>query len=781
MAGARLQEQIDPLRSELDHLKRRGLGVVTERELRDRTPVLVGMALGVHGGIDAAAAVRRLLITASNSIGEVDVRAACRDLFGLTRQCAFKTLTARQEVARHRFTPVPAVSSFRQLGRYTPRIVDALHRAVVMTAAARGSRSAQRATVDRKALSAELRRLIEAGPSVVVVHGDAGMGKTELALSVAVTLSGRERADVPRIRLANSRVAELDVRRLLASVGQPDAAEISDGACLLRLHDWLAEPGDEPLVLDNASGVGDVEPYLPVSRSAARKIIATSRIALALPDSVLFRVSAYTADEAVEAVRILVPHVDAATATAIAGSLAAHPLAIDHVCRYLNTAKPEHVAEAVEALAIDAAATLSAIEGVPQNGQRLTVVYRSTLEFLGMDGPELTVLDFLLMLGAQGSATRYLADGLLAVQFPGPTGAVRVAAGLRSLTEVGLLDTDANAYTMHPLTAAMLGRLRRPSLWRAAERLVHLLSQPAAVTGSETLRMMAREFAASAGALADGAVGGDDRLLCLNEGTWLHLRIRDGESVVVRYTIFPERVTVETAEDEPRPVTLAEGKVLYRAVKRYGAVSAYAIHPDKPGEVLRRFFDHLKDAKYLSARQLIEYAFAAEPDTEWIRWGMGVVLIPTDPGAALSMLTSVHPPPHDNTPPADLFDLVVAYACTGDRTAAADLVGRLRATLADDGPDGEITWIGWRVAADRKLRFVDLSTAAEAESALREWVEYAQERTPSRPATSGAGLSVTAGDGVQREQGVPDEDGRDEREHQRGERDGERERADGGE
>jgi hypothetical protein len=122
---------LDDVVADLRVLRRRGLGELDERTLATRLPTLAAAARRVHNmPEDRPAPLRRLLTAAAKQVCPVDLRLAVDDLFGLA-ETSGRTLSYRQDAAAARFSPVPAVSTFRQAPQYTRRLVESLAAAVV--------------------------------------------------------------------------------------------------------------------------------------------------------------------------------------------------------------------------------------------------------------------------------------------------------------------------------------------------------------------------------------------------------------------------------------------------------------------------------------------------------------------------------------------------------------------------------------------------------------------------------------------------------------------------
>lgn len=530
---------LDDIAAELRVLRRRGFGELDERTLADRLPRLAAAARRVYDvAADRPAPLRRLVVAAGRRVSPAELRPAVADLFGLADTFG-KTLAYRQDAAAARFSPVPALNTFRQAPQYARRLVEALAAAVVdlvsgSTPTGSGPHGGAD-VVDRADLVAEGVALIEGGARFLWVRGEPGTGKTVLADQLAERLAPLH--PVIRIRMGNSRVTDEDVLR---AVAEP---HVDRAARLELFRRGLAEGGSVGLViLDDADSPAAVDALgLADSRTP---VVVTSRTAgpEGVPELVVGNLDP---EDAEEAVRLLLPDLGDEHTTRLARLSGGRPLVIGHVCRYLRDAGLD-AATVLDGLEQDTGRTLDAIDSTTDRS--LTAVYRAVLAEFAAQGDVTAVLDSLLWIAVEGLVPRSVGRAFLAHRFPGPIGAVLVSTAEVVLARHGLVAVQDDAYVIHTLTAEVLCRLRRESMTAVlADFLDFLRLPPPDGPRTDQRGLMHAELTVTAG-LVDG---GD--LLCLGSADWLSMRRRaDGSRSVTVYRVHSTGITARVDGGESR-------------------------------------------------------------------------------------------------------------------------------------------------------------------------------------------------------------------------------------
>ncbi|MBW8484528.1 tetratricopeptide repeat protein [Actinomadura parmotrematis] len=548
--------------AELHEVRRRGLGTMPEADLAARVPVLSALARRRYGtGAASPPPLRALLGEAVALMGVEELRAPAAALFGVSRETFGKAWPYRLETAARRHPKNPAPNTFRQGRNYVGLIIEELTAALAALDAPAVPAPPAEARIDRPEALAEAGRLLS-GTRLLWLWGEAGTGKTVLARQIADRVRGPRPA--AQIRLGNSRVTESDVLAALAH-GDADASSWSAAACRRHLRGMLADGRAlGAVIMDGAGDPDRVREIVPPDPRVP--VVVTARTHPPAPFAGM-RVGAYGPAETAAAIGALLPGLPAGDRDRIAAAVAHHPLVLDRVCRYLAADPGRTVPDVVAALSADTSGTLDALDALSGAAERLSVIHRRTLEELRADAPDaVRVLAALVWTAGEGTVPKDLADDFLRHLFPGPAGALTVAAAEAVLSRWALVAVEADAFVMHPLTARILQRLLAGSCQEVLTAFFAFLRAAADVPGRRPARLIGRELAMFDGTFGD-SWGRAGSWLALDEKVWLAER-RTGPPRIERYEVLPDGIQMTTGPARG-PVTGAELADLVAVVSDY--------------------------------------------------------------------------------------------------------------------------------------------------------------------------------------------------------------------
>jgi tetratricopeptide (TPR) repeat protein len=373
----------------------------------------------------------------------------------------------------------------------------------------------------RPALLARLNQARQ-GPSVVMLTGARGVGKTQLAAAYA------------RARLANGwrLIVWINARAsqsLLAGLAEAaETAAPSDGGSQQGASDpgqtfrrWLEADGSRCLlVFDDAEDLGLLQPFVPAV-GAARVLITMAREPMAELGTRV-PVDVFSAEEAMALLDGRTGLADEAGASAVAAELGHLPLALDQAAAVIAKQHLGYAAylEQLRALPVEdnlgrkeegkeqpyppgvAEAVLLSLEAA--RAADPVGVCTGVMEVMAMLAPAAVRCDLLRVAGQAGT--------LLG-------GGRRVAASmvdqaLERLNERSLLSfsLDGQAVSVHCLVARVVreGLVRRGHLARACEEAASTLERSAEALTKPLDRAAVREVAGQVAALTDNAGAGVD-------------------------------------------------------------------------------------------------------------------------------------------------------------------------------------------------------------------------------------------------------------------------------
>ncbi|MFE9781827.1 hypothetical protein ACFYPA_27150 [Streptomyces sp. NPDC005775] len=589
------------LAGELQQLKRRTFGQLSEQELGSRLPALAAMARALHPVPDSAApALRKLMRVGVAEMEDRELGAAAAALFGLAPESYGMNLTARQNAATTCFTPRPSVSTFRQSPQYSQRVIEELAAALgnfntPVTPTEMRDRQAGM-TIARTDLLAEAQALLRDAGKVLWIWGEPGTGKTVLAQEIA----GRVRTHLPvvTVRLGNSHVAEADV---LSAVGHDgvDARSWSQAACRLHFREMLEAGRSVSVVV--IDGVID-EPALweLVPDTLRVPLIVTSRTRSDHGSVACLKPGAYTPEQARAVVGLLLPHLPADDAEALSAAVGHHPLLVDRICRHVLGGSGHSVDEVSQALVADLLVTLDAVGSLSSTGVSLTRVYQKTLAALREEHEGiLEVLASILWISSGGSVPASLADDYLRHRFSGAVGALQVTAARRILARWAIVSEENDAVVMHPLTAVILQNLLADSFSAVVTDLLVFLRTTARDSTVPLTRRLHHEVV-----VMDHVLrvywGNGQSLLCLASDAWLWFD-HTGRREPIRYEAHEDGLFVrqggtwgKMAEDAALDVLVEQTQDYYRAqltLMRYRVprnADAHVSEPDGFAHFVRR-------------------------------------------------------------------------------------------------------------------------------------------------------------------------------------------------
>jgi tetratricopeptide (TPR) repeat protein len=409
----------------------------------------------------------------------------------------------------------------------------------------------------RPALLARLNRAAQ-GPSVVVLTGTPGVGKTQLAAAYArARLAGGWRL----IAWVNAR----DSQSLLAGLAEAaETAALSDGGSLQSASDpgrafrqWLDADGSRCLlVFDDAEDLGLLQPFVPAA-GAARVLITMAREPMAELGTRV-PVDVFSPEEALALLDGRTGLADEGGASAVAAELGHLPLALDQAAAVIAK---QHLGYAaylakLRALAVEdylvrkedgkeqpyppgvAEAVLLSLE-VARAADPLGVC-TGVMELMAMLSPAAVRCD---LLRAAGQAGTLLGGGRRVA-------ASMVDQALERLNDQSLLSfsIDGQAVSVHCLVARVVreGLVRRGQLARACEAAASALEMSAEALPEPPDHAAVREMAGQVTALTDNADAGVDDA---HEGlptTLTRLRLRAFYNLI------------ELGDDSPQAIALGE-------------------------------------------------------------------------------------------------------------------------------------------------------------------------------------------------------------------------------
>lgn len=265
------------------------------------------------------------------------------------------------------------------------------------------------------------------GPTIILIEGMAGVGKTRLALRLAHHLAADGRYPDQQLYAdlgTHTSDTPADPSAVLASflhlVGVPDTQIPEDLPCRLSLYRQQLNGTRTLLLLDDAANAQQVVPLLPASPHAL--CLVTSRRRLRLPGAHRLSLGEFSRDEALQALEAVLGrermNAEPEAAEQIVDACGRLPLAVGLVARRLQARPLVTFTDAARRLADDtrrlselAAGGRSVRESFDQSHRRLSEERRHQLQRLCQAGREFSVAAAATHLGTTlADAGRILED-----------------------------------------------------------------------------------------------------------------------------------------------------------------------------------------------------------------------------------------------------------------------------------------------------------------------------------------------------------------------------------
>jgi hypothetical protein len=198
--------------------------------------------------------------------------------------------------------------------------------------------------VPRPEIHQEYRRLVESGAKLVILVGQAGMGKTTLALALT--------ANAPIISITDGKIDTADLQDAFRALDISPAGAIAPDA-RTHLALLLGHAGSNGrVVLDGLTSADELNQLLPSARTCL--VVATSRTQGAAPptDAAFISVGAMGRDEATQFARTRLLELSFEEAEYLAGAMDDYPLLLQHACTLFKYRKGS-VADFCDALRAD--------------------------------------------------------------------------------------------------------------------------------------------------------------------------------------------------------------------------------------------------------------------------------------------------------------------------------------------------------------------------------------------------------------------------------------------
>ncbi|MBB1152499.1 ATP-binding protein [Amycolatopsis dendrobii] len=360
--------------------------------------------------------------------------------------------------------------------------------------------------VPRSDYEQAIRQLRDTGESFVWLWGDAGTGKSRLALAANRDLIAER--DVPFFKPRDEKEFQDRAIQLLVDIGA-NPAEVNSATWKALFVSRLSNSNlPQVLVFDDMPYDDLAKTLMAAARSSSSFLIFTS---LERPpqnggydgydgyDGPLLELSNMTAAESEQMIRSRLPGVEDEDIRRLMIALRGRPLAMEHSCSFLRaTGRP--VAEYCAALSQRPAHTLR-LAGGGRAEPTLTRIYELALDRLVGSPEALRALDYILFTvpglvtedmlrflwvdsiavgsaeaaaEAMRSLNNHVASALAAHRWPGatlqkaatlvyldPVAGIERDAGLRGLADFGIIRSEGGRIVMHQLTLAILRELRR--------------------------------------------------------------------------------------------------------------------------------------------------------------------------------------------------------------------------------------------------------------------------------------------------------------------------------
>jgi hypothetical protein len=393
-------EDTPQLVREVDEVRWRGATAFRRRGLNDRLATLTAIGqsrfpdISIDSGLyEMLRAVLSAAIPRLETKGEQD---AARELLGLTGETMGHSLTVRQSraasalsigrgMSRHTFRGEPERFLVERIANKVLSLIGDVPEDVPLP-------DDEGAYISRQGLHHELEALVASGQRLIVLRGDAGTGKSRLALEMAKVLAPSE-GRVVVLRANDPDLLLHDILGFLSRDGM--YADVGQAMPVAYAFKRLLEDHRTPavvVVIDNVEDDKVIDQLVPASLRSV--VLVTSRESLlsGRRKAATVLVENMEPDEAVEMVRSRIPGVEDNDARLLASALDGRPLAIEHACALIMEDEAQTtIEEFCRMLRIDVAKLLDA---APAN-TTLVAIYRSILKRLGDNQLALGLMDLL--------------------------------------------------------------------------------------------------------------------------------------------------------------------------------------------------------------------------------------------------------------------------------------------------------------------------------------------------------------------------------------------------
>jgi hypothetical protein len=186
--------------------------------------------------------------------------------------------------------------------------------------------------VPRPALHDAFNQLVARGEKLIVLVGQAGMGKTWLARALTTGPDG----SAPRIRVIDSKLDTGDLQAALASHSMESKAPITGEPKEFLASLTCGSQAPDFVVLDNLGSAEELRAHIPTTTRSV--VVATCRTRGENPPEAcrFLPVGRMETAEAVALVANRAPHLSEPDATELAKVLGAYPLVLHHACALLT-------------------------------------------------------------------------------------------------------------------------------------------------------------------------------------------------------------------------------------------------------------------------------------------------------------------------------------------------------------------------------------------------------------------------------------------------------------